>query len=48
MHVITNSRYINLHPQTNMIIIWKFTVTNIITNIGEEKEYLSCDSVDEI
>jgi len=23
-------------------------VTNIITNIGEEKEYLSCDSVDEI
>jgi len=31
-----------------MIIIWKFSVTNIITNTGEEKEYLSCDLVDEI
>jgi len=30
-----------------MIIIWKFTMTNIITNTGEEKEYLSCDSIDE-
>jgi len=30
-----------------MIIIWKFSVTNVITNTGEEKEYLSCDSVDE-
>jgi len=30
-----------------MIIIWKFIVTNIITNTGEEKEYLSYDSVDE-
>jgi len=30
-----------------MIIIWKFSVTNIITNTGEEKEYLSCDSVGE-
>jgi len=30
-----------------MIIIWKFSVTNVITNTGEEKEYLSCDSIDE-
>jgi len=30
-----------------MIIIWKFSVTNVITNTGEENEYLSCDSIDE-
>ena len=38
---------ISIYTLKLMIIIWKFSVTNIITNIGEEKEYLSCDSVDE-
>jgi len=30
-----------------MITIWKFSLTNVITNTRQEKEYLNCDSVDE-